>query len=93
MYNDDQSRTSWYMRDVLLKPDSGALSSVMSFASSVIVARALGVEGNGLAALLILIPTMIGSVGSLGIDKANVYTGLCNESCFDHRFLRECNWP
>jgi O-antigen/teichoic acid export membrane protein len=65
--------TNLYLRDVSLKLGSGLVAFLMSFASGVVVARVLGTEGNGLAALIILIPTMIASFGSLGIDKANGY--------------------
>lgn len=62
-----------YMRDVALKLGSGVVAFLMHFAAGIIVARVLGAEGNGLVALLILIPTMIVTLGNLGIDKANGY--------------------
>ncbi len=62
-----------YLRDVLLKLGSGVVAFVMSFASGIVVARVLGAQGNGLAALIILTPTMIAALASLGIDKANGY--------------------
>jgi len=67
------NETALYLRDVSLKLGSGVVAFVMNFASGFIVARTLGAEGNGAAALLILIPTMIAMFGSLGIDKANGY--------------------
>jgi O-antigen/teichoic acid export membrane protein len=69
----ERKETTLYLRDVFLKLGSGLVAFVMNFASGVIVARTLGAEGNGLATLLILTPTMIAAFGSLGIDKANGY--------------------
>jgi O-antigen/teichoic acid export membrane protein len=63
----------FYLRDVALKLSSGVIALTMNFASGVIVARTLGAAGNGILALLILIPTMTAFFGSLGIDKANGY--------------------
>jgi O-antigen/teichoic acid export membrane protein len=69
----EEGETALYLRDVSLKLGSGVVAFVMNFVYGVVIARALGAEGNGLAALLILIPTMIATFGSLGIDKANGY--------------------
>jgi len=73
MWHLEEKETALYLRDVSLKLGSGVVAFVMNFASGVIIARTLGAEGNGLAALLILIPTMVASFASLGIDKANGY--------------------
>ena len=62
-----------YLKNVSLKFASGAIGFVLSIASGMIVARALGVEGNGTAALLLLIPNMIAWFANLGIGRANGY--------------------
>jgi len=41
--------------------------------TSIILARALGPTGKGIYALIILIPTVMLKLGSLGIEAANVY--------------------
>ena len=67
------SDTRSYLRNVSLKFASGALGFVLSSASGIIVARTLGAGGNGTVALLVLIPTMIASFSSLGVNNANGY--------------------
>jgi O-antigen/teichoic acid export membrane protein len=62
-----------YLRNVSLKFVSGAIGFLLSTASGIIVARALGAKGNGTAALLILFPTVIAGFTSLGISNANGY--------------------
>lgn len=41
--------------------------------TGIILARALGPEGRGQLALLLLIPIMIGSLGDLGVGQSSVY--------------------
>lgn len=65
--------TQLYLRDVLLKLGSGVLAFGMNFAAGVLLARVLGAEGNGVVALLLLIPNMIVAFSNLGLDKANGY--------------------
>ena len=45
----------------------------IGIATSIIIARVLGPKGKGIYALIILIPTIILKLGSLGIEAANVY--------------------
>lgn len=47
-------------------------SAVFGFGASVIVARELGPHGRGLLAVLIAVPGVIGIVGLLGLDTANL---------------------
>lgn len=47
--------------------------SVIAFLTSIIVARTLGPEGRGYVAYPILIFTLIGEYGNLGILKASIY--------------------
>lgn len=65
--------TNSYLTNVSLKFAGGAAGFVLSTVSSVIVARTLGVSGQGTFALVVLIPTMIASLSSLGISNANGY--------------------
>lgn len=46
---------------------------IFGFATSIILARALGPEDRGIYALIILIPAVMGMLGTLGIEIANVY--------------------
>lgn len=52
---------------------SQILIFIIGFITSIILARALGPTGKGTYTLIILIPTVILKLGSLGIDVANVY--------------------
>lgn len=45
----------------------------VSFAASIVLARALGPAGRGSYALMLLIAVVLGKVGSLGIEVSNVY--------------------
>lgn len=45
----------------------------MGFITSIILARNLGPTGRGIYALIVLIPTVMLKLGSLGIEAANVY--------------------
>jgi len=62
-----------YLRKVLLKFISGTMGFILSTASGIIVARALGAEGNGTASLLVLIPSTVTWFINLGIGRANGY--------------------
>ncbi len=46
---------------------------IFGFATSIILARVLGPADRGIYALILLIPAMLGMLGTLGIDGANVY--------------------
>lgn len=46
---------------------------IFGFATSIILARVLGPEGKGIYTLIILIPAVLGMLGTLGIEIANVY--------------------
>ena len=52
---------------------SQILIFVSGLATSIILARALGPKGKGIYTLIILIPTVMLKLGSLGIEAANVY--------------------
>ncbi len=52
---------------------SQILIFILGFAISIILARTLGPKGKGIYALIILIPTLMLKLGSLGIGNANVY--------------------
>jgi O-antigen/teichoic acid export membrane protein len=46
---------------------------IFGFATSIILARVLGPEDRGIYALIILIPAVMGLLGTLGMDIANIY--------------------
>ena len=46
---------------------------IFGFVTSIILARVLGPTDRGIYALIILIPTALGMLGTLGIEIANVY--------------------
>ncbi len=52
---------------------SQILTFILGFVTSIILARTLGPKGKGIYALIILIPTLMLKLGSLGIENANVY--------------------
>jgi len=52
---------------------SQILIFVLGLATYIILARALGPKGKGIYTLIILIPTVMLKLGSLGIEAANVY--------------------
>jgi len=52
---------------------SQILIFAVGFIASIILARALGPTGRGIYALIILIPTVMLKLGSLGIEASNVY--------------------
>ncbi len=47
--------------------------AVVGLVASIIVARALGPSGKGTYSLILLVPTFLASLGSLGIGIANVH--------------------
>lgn len=61
--------------------------SIVSFLTSIIVARTLGPEGRGYIAYLVLIFTLIGEYGEFGILKASIYfqkrTSYSEEEIYD----------
>jgi O-antigen/teichoic acid export membrane protein len=65
--------TKNYMQNVAVKSLSGAIAFVMNYAAGAVMARALGAEGYGTVTMLVLVPTAIAMLGSLGVDKANGY--------------------
>ena len=52
---------------------SGIVIFIIGLITSIIIARVLGPEGQGIYSLILLFPTIILLVGSLGIEAANVY--------------------
>ena len=52
---------------------SQILIFVLGLITSIILARTLGPSGKGIYTLIILIPTVMLKLGSLGIEAANVY--------------------
>ena len=54
-----------------------AVTLVLALLSSVLLARVLGPEGRGIFALVMILPSLAGTIGLLGFEQANaVYAGL-----------------
>jgi len=62
-----------FIRDVASTFSVRILSSILSLATSVIIARWLGPQGKGVVALALLVPNILALVLSFGIEVANVY--------------------
>ena len=53
------------------------MTLVLALLSSVALARVLGPEGRGILALVMVLPSLAGTIGLLGFEQANaVYAGL-----------------
>ena len=48
-------------------------TSILAFASSIVIARELGPSSYGAYTLIILVPSILTQLGSLGIELANTY--------------------
>src|SRR5207244_12524468 len=54
-----------------------AVTIVLALLSSIVLARVLGPEGRGSFALVMILPSLAGTIGLLGFEQANaVYAGL-----------------
>jgi O-antigen/teichoic acid export membrane protein len=60
-------------KNIAITFSSQILIFAFGFIASIILARALGPTGKGIYVLIILIPTVMLKLGSLGIEAANVY--------------------
>ena len=60
-------------RNSIITFSSQILIFIIGFITSIILARILGPKGKGIYTLIILIPTVMLKLGSLGIEEANVY--------------------
>ena len=60
-------------KGVLITFSSQILIFTLGLVSSIILARVLGPIGNGIYALIILIPAVMLKLGSFGIESANIY--------------------
>lgn len=49
------------------------IAGLLTFAATILIARAYGPEGNGIYAVVLLLPTLLATLLSLGIGPANVY--------------------
>lgn len=64
---------SSFLKDLFAVFQSKAAIIVFGFAMSIITARYLGPEGNGIIAALMVYPTLFMSIGSLGIRQSTAY--------------------
>lgn len=61
------------IKDAVIVLGGQSASYAISFAASILAARLLGTEGKGILVSLLLIPTILISIGELGIRQALVY--------------------
>jgi len=64
-----------FVRDTIITFSATILGVILALISTILVARVLGPEGKGGYSLLLLIPTMLGFAGNLGLGIANAYFG------------------
>jgi O-antigen/teichoic acid export membrane protein len=64
-----------FIKNTILTFSTQIITVILGLVSSIIIARILGPEGRGAYSLLILVPTMLSTIGNLGIGIANVYYG------------------
>lgn len=62
-----------FTRDTIITFSLSALSMLVGVGTTVILARALGPEGNGIYVLAVLLPSLVITFGNLGIGPATVY--------------------
>lgn len=62
-----------FLKDVISVGASKILMILFGMGSSIVTARFLGPEGNGLIAALIVYPSLFMSIGSLGIRQSTTY--------------------
>jgi O-antigen/teichoic acid export membrane protein len=62
-----------FSKDSLITFLSEVLIFIFGFAASIILARILGPTGKGIYSLILLIPGLLLTFGSFGIESANVY--------------------
>lgn len=67
------SATNSFIRNSLLNFNRNILTMILGFASSIIIARALGPEKQGIYALVVLLPNMLVTFLNVGIGSASVY--------------------
>lgn len=65
--------TGKFVKGTTVTFTSGVLSLMIGVGTSVILARVLGPEGRGMYALAVLLPSLIVTIGNLGVGPATVY--------------------
>jgi len=64
-----------FVKDTLVTFSTQIIIVILGIAVAVAIARALGPEGKGAYSLIILVPTLLATLGNLGIGIANTYFG------------------
>jgi O-antigen/teichoic acid export membrane protein len=64
-----------FIRDTIVTLSASIIAIILALISTILVARVLGPEGKGGYSLLLLIPTMLGYAGNMGLGIANAYFG------------------
>lgn len=67
------SATNSFIRNSLLNFNRNILTMVLGFASTIIIARVLGPEKQGIYTLVVLLPNMLVTFLNVGIGPASVY--------------------
>ena len=70
-----------FLKDTLSVGISKILMIVFGLATSIIIARTLGPEKNGIIAALLVYPSLFMSIGSLGIRQSTAYFLGKNTKC------------
>lgn len=64
-----------FIKNTLMTLSSQITVTLLSVVGSIVIARVLGPEGKGAYSLILLVPTLLFSLGNLGIQSANTYYG------------------
>lgn len=62
-----------FIKDTLTTVSTQIIGVILGLASAIIIARVLGPSGKGAYTLIILVPTLLATFGTLGIGVANLY--------------------
>jgi O-antigen/teichoic acid export membrane protein len=64
-----------FIRDTLITLSTQIVAVILGIATTIVIARVLGPEGKGAYSLILLVPTLLGLLGNLGLGMANTYFG------------------
>ncbi|WP_382377117.1 flippase [Geobacillus jurassicus] len=70
---DEYTMQNGFIKNSLLNFNRNILAILLGFASSIIIARALGPEKQGIYTLVVLLPSMLFTFLNIGISSASVY--------------------
>ncbi len=64
-----------YIKNIFITFSTQIITVILGVVTAIVIAKVLGPEGKGSYTLIILVPTLLATLGSLGIGIANVYFG------------------